>query len=118
MTSSNVSADYLDENNTVRKSYFDYVIKFKNGAFLYIESKSKKDIDKDKTEILLKSYADYFKEKDNTLFDYPLFLSLWTVDEDNGTITHETFYDRNIYDMELNGLTVLDLLETIANIEI
>lgn len=118
MTSSNVSADYLDENNTVRRSYFDFVIKFKNGAFLYIESKSKNDIDKAKTETLLKSYADYFKEKENTLFDYPLFLSLWTVDVENGTSTHETFYDRNLYDVELNGLTVLDLIETIANMDI
>ena len=118
MTSSNISADYLDENNTVRRSYFDFVIKFKNGAFLYIESKSKNDIDKAKTETLLKSYADYFKEKENTLFDYPLFLSLWTVDVENGTSTHETFYDRNLYDVELNGLTVLDLIETIANMDI
>lgn len=116
MTTSNVSADYIDEDNNVRKSFFDFVIKFKNGAYLYIESKSKNDIDKEKTKTLLKSYSEYFEEKNYTLFDYPLFLSLWTVDKDNGTITHETFYDKNIYDLDLNGLRVLDLIEKIANL--
>ncbi len=116
MTSSNVSADYLDENNTVRKSYFDFVIKFKNGAYLYIESKSKKDIDKVKTNRLLNSYSDYFSEREVTLFDYPIFISLWTVDTDNGTITHETSYDENIYKKNIKGLKIIDMIETIANL--
>lgn len=117
MTTSNVSADYLDENNNVRKSYFDFVIKFKNGAYLYVESKSKNDIDKNQTETLLKSYEDYFKEKDSTLFDYPLFLSLWTVDVDNNVIIPKTFYDKNVYDMDLDDNKVEYLIETIANLE-
>ncbi len=114
MTSSNVSADYLDSNLKVKKSYFDYVVKFSNGAFLYIESKSIDDIDEVKTGELLNAYNSYFEDKENTLFDIPIVFSLWKVNKKNNNITHDTYYDKLYFDENLEKLSVQEMIRYIA----
>jgi len=115
ITTSNLSADFIDTNNKVRKSYFDYVVKFNNGAYLYIESKSKQDIDEGKTQELIEAYKGYFINNQKTLFDVPLVISLWIVDKDTGVITHQTVYDRSVIKSDLEKINVSQLITSIAN---
>lgn len=117
LTSSNLNVDFLDPYNKVKKSYFDYVIKFENGAFLYIESKSANDIDREKTQELKKAYASYFSNKVNSLFDIPIVISLWEVNKENNVITPENFYDKKFFSENLDGLNIRDLIEYISNVK-
>jgi len=111
-TSSNVSGEYLDENHSFRKSFFDFIIKFSNGAYLYIEVKSKDDIDIDKTKLLKKAYNEFFSSKHGNLFNTPIVISVWTVD---GPQTYcENFYDKAIFKNTLDDCTTRNLLSTIA----
>ena len=55
-TTSNIFGSYLDESNNVRKSYFDFILKFNNGFYLYIEVKSDPDINVEKTSLLKNLY--------------------------------------------------------------
>lgn len=111
-TSSNVSGEYLDENHTFRKSFFDFIIKFSNGTYLYIEVKSKDDINFDKTKLLKKAYTDFFNNKNVDLFNTPIVISVWTVD--GSQIYCENFFDKSIFNDKLDSCTYRDLLRTIA----
>lgn len=114
-TTSNVNGAYIDRYNNVRRSFFDYIIKFNNGAFLYIEVKGEKDINKEKTEMLRGAYAEYFDRKQTTLFDVPLVLSIFKVNTKNGNITQESFYDKRFFSKDLNTLSVEELMEEISS---
>ncbi|MDR3186690.1 MAG: DEAD/DEAH box helicase family protein [Christensenellaceae bacterium] len=119
LLSSNVNGEYLDENNNIRHSYFDFIIKFQNNYFLYIEVKSTEDIDERKTQLLRNAYANYFKEleskRNQSFLDTPLLISIWKIDK-QGKITQETFYDKTVIDTNLNALTVSKSLITIGNL--
>ncbi len=109
-TTSNISSEYLDENKQKRKSYFDYILKFENNYFLYIEVKSINDIDPEKTAKLKKAYESYFENKKETLFNPEIVLSIWTVDTENGGINHESYYNKDTIESNLNQLTIDELL--------
>ncbi|MBR0295360.1 MAG: DEAD/DEAH box helicase family protein [Bacilli bacterium] len=110
--SSSVNADYIDGNHSFHKSYFDFIIKFANGAFLYIEVKNKTDIDEDKTKLLKQSYKDYFDSKMVNVYDVPIVLSVWTV---QGSMVYtDTFYDHKLFKTKLDTLTAKDLIKAIA----
>jgi hypothetical protein len=109
-TTSNISSEYLDENKQKRKSYFDYILKFENNYFLYIEVKSINDIDPEKTAKLKKAYESYFENKKETLFNPEIVLSIWTVDTENGGINHESYYNKETIESNLNQLTIDELL--------
>jgi type III restriction enzyme len=112
LPNSSISGDYLDKTHTFHKSFFDFIVKFTNGNHLYIEVKGKNDIDPEKTALLKEAYADYFKRRQNTLFSHPLVISVWVVDGQN--ITHESFYDKDIINQDLNNLTPKDLFKKLA----
>ncbi|MCA6071294.1 MAG: DEAD/DEAH box helicase family protein [Endomicrobium sp.] len=117
LTSSNISGEYLDDDKSVRRSFFDFVVKFDCGACLYIEVKDKNDINLDKTKQLKVAYANYFeKQGQKSLFEEPLSISVWQVNNDS--ITHETFYDKNKINKNLNALTVENLLKTISDLNL
>ena len=110
--SSSVNADYIDSNHSFHKSYFDFIIKFANGAYLYIEVKNKTDIDEEKTKLLKKSYKEYFESSLMNAYDTPVVLSVWTV---QGTsIYTDTFYDDKLIKTKLESLTPKDLIKAIA----
>ncbi len=115
LTSSNINGEYIDDSHSFRHSYFDYIIKFSNDAFLYIEVKSENDIDPEKTAMLQRAYADYFAKKELTLFEHPLVISIWKVDE-NKNINQESFYDRNFIKDDLNTKTYKELINYIAKL--
>lgn len=112
LRNSSVSGDYLDRTHTFYKSFFDFIIKFTNGSHLYIEVKGKNDINPEKTALLKEAYSDYFEKRQISLFSHPLVISIWIVDGQN--ITHESFYDKDLIDEELNNLTVKDMFKKIA----
>ncbi|MDR2267318.1 MAG: DEAD/DEAH box helicase family protein [Christensenellaceae bacterium] len=117
LSNSNINGEYIDENNNTRHSYFDYIIKFSNGLYLYIEVKSIRDIDVNKTILLKKAYADYFKNEQKTLFDTSLVICICKVD-DSGTPNIECFYDENMIRENLNELNLRQLLSKLANLKI
>jgi len=115
-TSSNVNGAYLDENKNLRHSYFDFIIKFNNDTFLYIEVKSEQDIDPEKTKTLQGAYEEYFKKEQGSLFDRPVVIGVWKVDTSSKTITQQTpFYDKARFSEELRDMSPEELIKTISN---
>ena len=114
---SNIFGEYLDEVNNVRHSYFDFIIKFKNNFYLYVEVKGSPDINEEKTKLLKKAYEDYFKNSQKDLFSPKLAISIWKVDAKGG-ITSNTFYDDNLIKRDLNLLSTTDLLKTLSNLDL
>ena len=112
LRNSNISGDYLDRTHTFHKSFFDFIIKFTNGNHLYIEVKGKNDIDPEKTKLLKEAYSDYFRKRQISLFSHPLVISVWIVD--GQSITHESFYDKDLINDDLNNLTTKDLFKRLA----
>jgi len=110
ITSSNVSGEYMDDNNKERNSYFDFIIKFSNNVFLYIEIKGANDIDPQKTAMLEKSYAEYFAKHQKNLFDIPIVISVWKINS-NGDITQQSFYDDLRIKEDLNVKNARQLLK-------
>lgn len=111
---SSINGDYFDSSHAFHKSYFDFILKFSNGAFLYIEVKNKNDIDEEKTKVLKETYKEYFKNTSLSLFKIPLVICVWTVDEND--IYTDTFYDETIIKENLKDLTARNLIKTIANL--
>ena len=109
---SSVNSDYLDSNHSFHKSYFDYILKFANGCYLYIEVKNKTDIDPEKTQTLREAYKDYFDKGFPNILNIPLIISLWVVE--GTTIYTESFYDKTLFSKDLAALSPKDLLKTIA----
>jgi hypothetical protein len=115
LTSSNVSGEYLDDNNSVRHSYFDFIIKFFCGVFLYIEVKGQNDIDPEKTKMLKAAYKDYFEKQQGTFFCSNIVICVVKV-ADNGTINHECFYNKELITDDLNTETFEGMIKKIPQI--
>lgn len=114
---STIFGEYIDDVFNVKKSYFDFIIKFKNNFLLYIEVKGIKDINPNKTEQLKKAYADYFDNLEGNLFLPNLAIAVWQVDDKN-TIRNTVFYDKKRFTNELNALNASDLLKTLSEVQI
>jgi len=114
-TSSNVNGAYLDKYKNLRHSYFDFIIKFNNDTFLYIEVKSEQDIDPEKTKTLLGAYEEYFKKEQGSLFDRPVVIGVWKVDTSSKEITQTPFYDKTRFSEELRDMSPEELIKTISN---
>jgi len=112
-TSSNVNGAYLDKYNNIRHSYFDFIIKFNNDFFLYIEVKSEHDIDPEKTKTLQGAYEEYFNKSYN-LFDKPVVIGIWKVDA-NGNITTKSFYDKKIFNEKLEDEMPESIIKIISS---
>jgi len=117
-TTSNVNGAYIDKYNNLKHSYFDFVIKFNNKALLYIEVKGEKDINSEKTEMLKGAYKEYFEKQSKTLFDKPVIISVFKVNTVSGNITHESFYDTDLFAKDLNSLSVDELVKEISSIDV
>lgn len=115
ITTSNVSSEYLDDSIYVKQSFFDFIIKFTNNIFLYIEVKSVDDIDPMKTKTLKTAYADYFVEREITLFDIPIVICIWTVKNDN-SIEQECYYDQKLINKDLNSIAYKEMIKYLSNI--
>ena len=104
----NIYGEYHDDFKQEHKSYFDFVIKFKNGYYLYLEVKGSgdNDINKDKTDMLKKAYEEYFKS--NTLFAQNLVICVVEVDGEN-IKKISPFYNQNLFYYNL-GILVFDKL--------
>lgn len=113
-TTSNIFGSYLDESNNVRKSYFDFILKFNNGFYLYIEVKSDPDINVEKTSLLKKAYADYFENNTQNLFSPKLAIAVFSVNT-QGDIKFQVFYDKQKIEKNLNKISVFDLFQTLSN---
>lgn len=102
---SNIFGEYLDDVVSERKSYFDFIIKFNNGNFLYLEVKGNEesDIDKEKTALLGKAYEDYFNNIEYGLFRQKIIICILKVDKSTKRVTPECFYDRTIIKTDLSG---------------
>ncbi len=116
-TTSNINSAYIDKYNNLKHSYFDFIIKFNNNALLYIEVKGEKDINPEKTEMLKGAYKEYFDKQHTTMFDKPVIISIFKVNTTNGNISHNSFYDENVFGEDLNNLTIDELFEVISNIK-
>ena len=117
-TTSNVNSAYLDKYNNLKHSFFDFIIKFKNNALLYIEVKGEKDINPEKTEMLKGAYKEYFEKSNISIFDKPVVISIFKVNTANGNISHDSFYDGNYFDRNLNLLSVEELIEEISKLKV
>ena len=117
-TTSNVNSAYLDKYNNLKHSFFDFIIKFKNNALLYIEVKGEKDINPEKTAMLKGAYKEYFEKSNITIFDKPVIISIFKVNTTNGNISHESFYDGHYFDRDLNMLSVEELIEEISKLKV
>ena len=117
LTSSNIFGEYLDDINNVRKSFFDFVLKFENGLYLYIEVKGIPDINEEKTKCLEKAYTDYFNNIDKDFFSPKLVICVWKV-SDNGDIKSTVYYDRNLIKDDLNVLSANELLKKLSEVKI
>ena len=117
-TSSNIFGEYLDDDNNIRHSYFDFIIKFKNGFYLYIEVKSKNDINAEKTKQLEKAYQDYFENTEKDLFAPKLAISVWKVDNSTSKILTDTFYDKHTIKENLAEMPIKTLLDKLSKLEI
>ena len=116
-TTSNVNGAYLDKFNNLRHSYFDFIIKFKNKALLYIEVKGEKDINSEKTEVLKGAYKEYFNKQNITIFDKPVVISIFKVNTSNGDISQTSFYDETLFQKDLNTLSVDELIKEISSLK-
>ena len=117
-TSSNIFGEYLDDDNNIRHSYFDFIIKFKNGFYLYIEVKSKNDINAEKTKQLEKAYKDYFENMEKDLFAPKLAISVWKVDKGTSKIVADTFYDKRTIKEDLAKVPIKTLLDKLSKLEV
>jgi len=115
-TTGNIYGEYLDEANTQKRSYFDFIIKFKNQNLLYIEVKGDEDsdINRGKTEQLKKAYEQYFTSPLNTgLFQKKFVICLAEVDK-HGQITQTPFYDKDFIKEDLSGKNFKNILKILA----
>ncbi|MBR1428938.1 MAG: DEAD/DEAH box helicase family protein [Rickettsiales bacterium] len=99
----NVYGEYYDEFQQEHRSYFDFVIKFNNGNYLYLEVKGSddKDIDRSKTEMLKRAYEEYFKG--NVLYAKNLVICVVEVEEKN-IKKISPFYNQKQFDDKLEKL--------------
>lgn len=120
LTSSNIFGEYLDDMLNVKKSYFDFILKFNNGYYLYIEVKGIPDINADKTELLKNAYKDYFDKRIDDLFSPKLAIAVWEVNtaNNNYSIKSTVYYDNQAISDDLNKLSAEQLLGKLANLNV
>jgi len=109
----NIYGEYYDDFKQEHKSYFDFVIKFNNGYYLYLEVKGSDDadIDKEKTDMLKKAYEDYFKG--NAL--YAKNLVICVVEVKNDSIKETTpLYCKSSFQKNLGEQNLGKIIETVA----
>ena len=108
-----IYADYYDEFKQERKSYFDFIIKFNNGNYLYLEVKGygENDIDKSKTNILKNAYEDYFNN--NALYAQNLVICVVEVEKEN-IKNIDPFYQQNQFNCELKNLKLEEIIEKLC----
>lgn len=116
-TTSNVNGAYLDKYNNLRHSFFDFIVKFKNNVLLYIEVKGEKDINPEKTNMLKGAYQEYFNKSNITIFDKPIVFSIFKVNTEKRIINHESFYDKSIFQKDLNSLSLDELIDEISSLK-
>jgi len=114
----NIYGEYLDELHDLSnpsRSYFDFVIKFSNGNYLYLEVKGYEDSDMDekKTELLEKAYYEYFSSMNYGLFTQKLVICIVKV-KDKNNIFPLPFYDKKIVENNLDGLPLEGILKELA----
>lgn len=109
-TTSNIFGNYVDENNNIHKSYFDFILKSDNDFYLYLEVKGKNDIDSDKTALLENAYQSYFVNRQKDLFTQRLIIAVCRVDED-GNILTSIFYDKEEFKEGLSTMDFENLLK-------
>lgn len=114
--SGNICGVYLGHDNGTHKSYFDFIIKYANGIFLYIEVKGEQDINPEKTKSLKASYRKYFEKKSGQtdLYEKAVIICLAEVKK-NRQINLEVFYDREKIKTDLAGMPFITLLKTLAD---
>ncbi len=114
-TTGNIFGEYLDEFNEVRKSYFDFIIKFENNTYLYIEVKGSKDIDENKTKLLEKAYSSYFENNNMKygLFEKRLIVCILKVEKDE-IITPICFYDKNKLNINIDNVSFRELMKNLV----
>ena len=119
LTTSNIFGEYLDDMLNIKKSYFDFILKFENGYYLYIEVKGIPDINASKTELLKNAYTDYFDKRASDLFSSKLVIAVLEVNTTNNSypIHSYVYYDKQIITEDLNKLSAKQLLEKIANLK-
>ncbi|KAA6220572.1 hypothetical protein FMM54_08360 [Campylobacter sp. LR185c] len=113
LTTSNIYGEYLDDENSIKRSYFDFIVLFENGVYLYIEVKSnEKDIDSNKTKLLESAYDDYFKNTKETLFEKKLVIMLCRVDSKKNY--SKVFYNEKQFKEDLNKLDFEEQIKAIS----
>lgn len=115
-TTSNINGAYIDKYNNLRHSFFDFIVKFNNNVLLYVEVKGEKDINPEKTEMLKGAYKEYFEKNNVSIFDKPVVISIFKVNTSNKQISHESFYDDNIFKNDLNLLSVDEMIKEISSL--
>ena len=108
----NIFGEYYDEFQQEHRSYFDFIIKFENGNYLYLEVKGSddKDINKSKTEMLKRAYEEYFKG--NVLYAKNLVICVVEVDGEN-IKKISPFYNQKQFD---DDLKTFDLEEVVMKL--
>ena len=116
--SGNICGAYLGHDNTLHKSYFDFIIKYKNGVMLYIEVKGEPDINPEKTECLKASYSKYFETQkgQSELFDKIVVICIAKVNSNN-QITPELFYDKEKITNNFTGKQFATILQELGNLQ-
>lgn len=114
--SGNICGVYLGHDNGIHKNYFDFIIKYSNGIFLYVEVKGEQDINPEKTECLKFSYRKYFENKSSQTYlsEKAVIICLAKVNK-NRQITTELFYDKEKIKLNLAGMPFSKLLKALAD---
>lgn len=114
-TSSNVFGRYVDENNNLCRSFFDFIVKFENGIFLYIEVKSESDINSEKTELLKNAYKAYFDNSIKNALLPQLLIAVCKVDH-HSTIHTELYCSNKEQQNALNQMSFENILKELAQL--
>jgi hypothetical protein len=112
-TTSNIYGEYLDDEHNKRRSYFDFVVQFNNGNYLYIEVKGgdDNDIDSQKTALLEKAYANYFDISTGDLLA-KIVICLAKMEADSEQ--YQYFYNKNQIE-NIDGKTLSDVLKMLSS---
>lgn len=111
---SSIFAQYLDEDNNIKSSFFDFIVQFSNGINLFIEVKNTEDIDPKKTAILKKSYEYIFNKHLDNFTSTPVVLCLWEVNTQTNMIYTNSYYDKELIKADLKNKTAQDILRILA----
>ncbi|URM52994.1 hypothetical protein [Mycoplasma sp. SG1] len=94
ISGNNVSFEYLDDDNTIKKAFFDFIVKIEN-SLLFLEVKDQNDIDINKTANIEEAMNSYFKKGVNKT---NLFLAIVNVKDTEYTIKNIYCKDEKLSD--------------------